>query len=265
MKAKVYDLNGKPVKEVDLPTHFTERVRPDLIRRAFLAIMSHSRQPYGASVKAGKQHVIRLRKRRHRYRSSYGWGISRIPRKIMAKIGAYFNWVGAFAPNTRGGRRAHPPKVEKVWEEKINDKERRKAIRSAIAATALKEFVTKRHRINVDVPIVVEDKVEELKKTKEVEKLLKALKLEAELERTKEKKIRAGKGKMRGRKYKRKVGPLFVVSKKCALLKAARNIAGVDAVQVKDLNVGLLAPGAQPGRLVIWSESALKKLEGLFK
>ena len=87
--------------------------------------------------------------------------------------------------------------------------------------------------------------------------MLLALKLDKELERTKEKKVRAGRGKMRGRKYKKKVGPLIVVSKKCALEKAAKNIPGIQTCRVTNLNTEKLAPGTLPGRFTIFTEEAL--------
>jgi large subunit ribosomal protein L4e len=205
-----------------------------------------------------------MSKRRHEYKSSYGSGRSRTPRKVMSRKGSHFNHMGAQVPQTVGGRVAHPPRIEKIWFEKINDKERRKALRSAIGATAIKEIVLSRgHKAeNIkELPIIIENKVEELKKTKEVLELLVKIGLGHELERIRERKIRAGKGKMRGRKYKTKTGPLFIVSKKCKLLESAKNIVGVDAVDVRKLNAELLAPGTQPGRLTIWSEAALKELE----
>ncbi len=266
MKAKVFSLDGKVVEEVDLPSHFSEDVRPDVIKKAVLAIQSHRRQPYGAYPLAGKEYAIHVSKRRRRYRTTYGYGQSRTPKIVTLRQGTRFVWKGAFAPQTVGGREAHPPKAEKIWEEKINKKENRFAIRSAIAATARLNWVLSRgHRVK-EVPIVIVDDLESIKKAKEVEDLLKKLGLEEELERVKEKKIRAGKGTMRGRKYKKKVGPLFVVSKKCDLMKAAKNLPGVDVVQVKDLNAELLAPGTHPGRLVIWSKSAIDALrEGMFQ
>ena len=74
-------------------------------------------------------------------------------------------------------------------------------------------------------------------------------------------KIRAGKGKKRGRKYKRKKSILFVVGKAEKIFKAARNLEGVDVVESRNLNAELLAPGALAGRLTVWSEDALKGLE----
>ncbi|MCD6547452.1 MAG: 50S ribosomal protein L4 [Nanoarchaeota archaeon] len=267
MKANVYSINGEVKGKIDLPKHFSEEFRPDLIKRAVLALQTHRLQPYGTFEEAGMRHVTFFTKRRHRYKGTYGYGQSRTPRKVIVRMGSRFTTIGAGVPQTVGGRKAHPPKVEKIREEKINDKERKKAIRSAIAATILKDVVKKRgHKIGdvKELPIVIEDKVEEIKKAKDAQKLLEKLGLKKEIERAKQKKVRAGKGKMRGRKYKKKVGPLFVVSKKCHLLKAAKNLAGVDAVVVKDLNAELLAPGTHPGRLVIWSEAAIKKLDKLF-
>jgi len=89
--------------------------------------------------------------------------------------------------------------------------------------------------------------------------------LKEELERIKEKKVRAGKGKRRGRKYKRKVGPLIVISEDKGIVKAAKNLPGVDVCFVENLNVELLAPGGQPGRLTIWSNSAIEKLKEKYK
>ncbi len=260
----MFSINGELKRDVKLPIHFKEELRPDLIRRAVFAIQSHKIQPYGTKKDAGNIHSAEFSKRRREYRTTYGYGQSRTPRKIMVRQGSRFTTMGANAPQTVGGRKAHPPKVEKVFAEKINDKERKKAIRSAIAATSIKEIVAARgHKIDnlKELPVIVESKIEEIKKAKDVESLLKKIGLDKEIERTKEKKVRAGKGKMRGRKYKKKVGPLFVVSKRCDLLKAAKNIAGADVYIVKDLNAEVLAPGTHPGRLVIWSEQAIKTLD----
>ncbi len=251
MKAKIYSIDGKSKGEIDLPIHFSEPIRKDLIRRAFLAKKSTEFQPQGVDPLAGKRKVVELRKRRRVYRTTYGYGQSRTPRKVLWRIGSRFGWVGAFVPFARGGRTAHPPKVEKVIVERINKKENRKAIRSAIAAAK---------------SIFVEDKAEDLEKTKDVEMMLKKLNLMDLIERAKEKKVRAGRGKMRGRKYKKRKSVLFVVGKpNSKLLKAAKNLAGVDVVNVKKLNVKVLAPGGNPGRTTIWTQSAIEKLkEGLF-
>jgi large subunit ribosomal protein L4e len=268
MKLAILDTSKNKVGEISLPRQFNEDVRADLISRAGLALQSNKRQPYGTSKEAGKRASVAISKRRRDYRGSYGFGIARTPRKILSRRGTRMFWVGAFAPNTVGGRRAHPPKAEKIFSKKINRKERKKAIRSAIAATIKSELVKIHgHRVPENYPFVLDDKFESLSKTKEIKSILKLLGLENELERTSKRSIRAGKGKMRGRKYITKKGPLIVVSKKSNLIKAACNIPGVEVVNVKDLNVDLLAPGRVPGRLTLWTKGAIEILdkEDLFR
>jgi large subunit ribosomal protein L4e len=189
--------------------------------------------------------------------------MARTPRKTLWHRGTQFGWVGAFAPNTVGGRRAHPPKASKDWSMNINIKERRKAIRSALAATINEALVKKRGHIFKELPTVLDSKIESINKTKKVKDLLVKLGLEKELERASVKKVRAGRGKMRGRRYKRRKGPLLVVSKSCPLEKAAKNIPGLDICIIKNINAELLAPGAVPGRLTIYSEDAISKLSKL--
>jgi len=262
MKASIIDLNGKIVGEIELPAQFNEEYHPNLIKRAVEAIHANKRQPYGSDPEAGKKASVRLSKRRRDYRASYGRGISRVPRKILLRRGSQFYFVGAFAPGTVGGRRAHPPKAEKDWSKKINKKERKKAIRSALSATFNKQLVESRgHKVPELYPFVLVDDFMNLKKTKDVKKTLEAIGLKEELERSAKKKIRAGKGKMRGRRYRKKTGPLLVVSDKCDLMKAASNIPGIDVVLVQNLNADLLAPGGVPGRLTLFTKSALLLME----
>src|SRR3989344_4390875 len=139
MKVKVLSLDGNESGSIELPSQFSEEIREDLIKRAILAIKSYKRQKYGAKEEAGKRASAKLSRRRRKYRGAYGMGISRVPRKILSRRGMRMTWVAAFAPGTVGGRRAHPPKSAKNWELKINKKERKKAIRSALAATASKD------------------------------------------------------------------------------------------------------------------------------
>ena len=137
----------------------------------------------------------------------------------------------------------------------------RHTIKSAIAATTIYDIVSKKHKVpTVDLPIILTDDFESVKKTKDVTKILEQFKFEKELERAQVKKVRAGKGTMRGRRYKRKKSFLFVVAKPNGIVKACKNIAGVDVCNAKNLNVELLAPGAQPGRLTIFTEGAIKML-----
>ena len=261
MKAKVFDLNGKELKQIELPIQFEEEIHPNLIKRAVLAIESKLRQAYGSMPVAGMRSAARLSKRRRTYRGSYGHGISRVPRKIMWRRGTQFGWEAAFIPGVVGRRRAHPPKSSKIFYEKINKKEKRKAIRSALKASVLKEYVEKRHIVPEKFPIIVESKIEDIKKTKDVKGTLIKLGLEKELERISVKKVRAGKGKNRGRKYKIKRGPLLVVSNECSLEKGGRNLQGIEISRVDKLSAKKLAPGCVPGRLIVWSEKAIERLK----
>ncbi|MBW3011090.1 50S ribosomal protein L4 [Candidatus Woesearchaeota archaeon] len=262
MKATIFDTNGQKKTEKELPKQFKEKVRDDIIQRAVLALQSKRRQPYGSDPKAGMKSSADLSRRRRKYRGSYGHGISRVPRKILWRRGTHFMWVGAFAPGTVGGKKAHPPKAEKKWEEHINKKENRKAIRSAMSATISTDLVAGRgHKLPKTYPIILDPSFEDIDKTKKVRDALAKLELAEELKRCTVRKVRAGIGKLRGRKYKKKVGPLIVVSKTCKLSKACQNISGVDIVNIKSLNAERLAPGGVPGRLTLWSASALDLLE----
>ena len=114
------------------------------------------------------------------------------------------------------------------------------------------------------LPLVVEDGVQSLQRTREVKELLMNLGVWPDILRASKKKIRAGKGKVRGRRVKRRKGPLIVVAEDLGISKASGNLPGVDVVEVKNLNAELLAPGTHPGRLTIWTRSALSMLDELF-
>lgn len=270
MQAKTLDVKGKKKGDVELPLQFEEEIRPDIIKRAFLAIKSHKRQAYGSDSEAGNKHVTYWSKRRNTYRSLMGvsYPSSRTPRKIMVRRGSQLFGPGAKSPNTRGGRRAHPPKQEKDWSESINRKERRKAIRSCLAASLDPERVKKRHKVaeDCDLPLIVSNELASIKKTGKLEEILSQLGLEQELERAAQKKIRAGRGASRGRKYSRRTGPLLVVKEDNGISQAAQNLPGVETCPVDQLNAEVMAPGAQEGRLAIWTEAAIEKLQekGLF-
>jgi len=251
----------------ELPVQFQESIREDLIRRAVLAEQSAQRQPYGANPRAGKRASAELSRRRKKYRGSYGQGISRVPRKILSRRGTRMMWVGAVAPGMVGGRRAHPPKAEKIWEQKMNKKEWKKALRSALAGTLQILLVQSRgHTPPKDYPFILETACESIEKTQEVKQLFHTLGVTPELERAKHKTVRAGKGKMRGRKYRKKKGPLIVVADTCPLAKAGRNIPGVDVIILSELQVSHLAPGTHVGRLTFFTQHAIEKVgkESLF-
>ena len=261
MKLNIVSKKNENKGSIELPSQFNEPVRPDLIKKAVLVVAVNNRQPYGAKPNAGMRASAKLSRRRHQYRGAYGHGISRVPRKIMSRRGTRMNWVGAFAPGTVGGRRAHPPKAEKIWELKMNKKERRKAIRSALSAAVDKTIITKRgHKIPENFPVAIDDDFESINKTRDVVAALESIGLKDEIKRCSEKKVRAGKGASRGRKYKKKVGPLVVVSKDCALIKSAVNIPGVEVLIADDLNAASLAPGTAPGRLTLFTKSAIDKI-----
>jgi large subunit ribosomal protein L4e len=258
MQVKIIDAANKETGKKALPSQFEEGFRLDLIRRAYYALKSHERQPYGTKPGAGTRQSVEVSKRRRDWRGSYGIGISRIPRKVMLRRGTRFNWTGAFVPSAVGGRAAFPPTAEKIWFQKINTKERRKSLRSAVAATMDPKLVEQRHKLPAIFPFIVSASFEDISTTKDAKKAFEALGLKQELERTADRKIRAGVGKMRGRKYIAKKGPLIVVSKECKLMKAAGNITGIEIIEVKHLNIGHLAPGAMPGRLTLWTEPAIE-------
>jgi large subunit ribosomal protein L4e len=252
---QVYNLEGKAVKRIRLPSVFRTPLRPDVVRKVVVALQSHRLQPQGRDPLAGKRTTAESR--------GVGLHLARIPR--VKGHGSATAGTGAFAPMTVGGRRAHPPRAEKVISKKINQKERRLAIRSAIAATAIKDVVMARGHAADRVknfPLVITDDFQELKEAEAVREVFTKLGVWSDVVRVKEgTKIRAGKGKARGRRIKRGKGPLLVVAEDKGIGRAARNYPGVDVVLVDNLNAELLAPGAHLGRLTIWTESALKKLE----
>ncbi|RLF11260.1 MAG: 50S ribosomal protein L4 [Thermoprotei archaeon] len=245
----VYDLEGKVTGEVELPPVFDTPVRPDLIQRSFLASLTAKIQPQGRDPMAGKRTTAES--------WGVGYGIARVPR-VKGGVRA------ALAPMTVGGRRAHPPRVDKVVEERINVKERRLAIASAIAATADKKWVEARgHRLSgeLSLPIVVVDDLESLSTTIEAKAFLKRLGLWSDVERAKEgTRIRSGKGKMRGRRYKEPKSLLIVVGRDRGVKKAFRNLPGVDVALARTLSIKHLAPGGVPGRLTVYTQSALTVL-----
>lgn len=247
MKANIIDLSGNQTGEVDLPPVFDEEYRPDLIKRAVLSAQANRLQPYGPHFYAGMNTSARS--------WGPGHGVSRVPRVINGR-------KAAGVPMAVGGRRSHAPQPEADKSEKINVKERRKAIRSAIAATAVPALAKARgHIFSMNLPVVATSEIETVSKTSEIRKFLVAAGLWDDVERAKDgKTIRAGKGKMRGRKYKNRKSLLIVAAADQGLGKASRNLPGVDFITVDRLNAELLAPGTHAGRLTLWTESSLKWL-----
>ncbi len=254
VSAKVFDLRGKAVGKAKLPAVFKTPLRPDVVRRAVVALQSRSFQAQGRDPMAGKRTTAESR--------GVGFGISRVPR-VRSGMRA------AFAVGMVGGHVAHPPRSEKRVVKRVPKKEMRLALRSAVAATGVKDVVAKRGHVVEDVPdfpLVVADEFEGLKRTKDVRDVLLSLGVWGDVFRAREsRKVRAGRGKSRGRRYKQAVGPLIVVAKDDGVVEAAGNLPGVDVCLVDGLNVGLLAPGTHLGRLTVWSSSAFERLNERFK
>ena len=268
MELKIFSKDNRETGKKKMPAQFSEPFRLEIIKRAVEAIQNNTRQPYGTYPDAGQRHSVFVSKKRRRFKGVYGKSLTRTPKKVMSHNGSQFNWVGAQVPNARGGRAAHPPKAEKIWDRKINDKERRMAIRSALSAALNAVLVKKRgHKAPASYPFLISRDFEAISKTKDFVKALLSLGFEAEIERASVKKIRAGCGKSRGRPYHKAKGPLIVVSSDCALLKSAKNIPGFDVVDVKNVNAELLAPGCVPGRISLFTEGAIDLMvkEGLFE
>ncbi len=250
----VFDLEGNSTAKATLPSVFETPLRLDVIKRAVLSIQSHRLQPQGRDPMAGKRTSAESR--------GTGMAMARIPRE---KGGG---GKAAFAPGTVGGRQAHPPKAQTKITKEIPKKEKRLALLSAIAATSSKEIVASRgHEIEdvPQIPLIVTDSFEELTKTKDVEEALTHLGLLTDIIRVREsRKVRAGKGKHRGRKMKQAVGPLIVVVENKGIANAASNIPGVEIVKVNNLNPEILAPGTHAGRLTLWTNGAIGQLDKLY-
>jgi len=254
-RTEVFDLQGKATGQVTLPKVFFTPLRPDVIKRAVLAIQSNRIQPQGRDPMAGKRTTAESR--------GTGMGIARVPR-IKGGSGR-----AAFAPSTVGGRQPHPPKAEKKIVKNIPKKEAKLALLSAIAATAQKEIVAKRgHKVEkaVQIPLIIDDAIENLTRAKDVEAVFTSLGVDDDLTRVRDSRsVRAGKGKLRGRKMKQAVGPLIVVCDGVNLIAAANNIPGVQVTTVLNLNTEMLAPGTHPGRLTIWTNGAIEQLNTLYE
>jgi len=256
----VYSPEGAVTSSMPLPGVFGAPIRPDVVKFVHTNIAKNARQAYAVSMKAGHQ------------TSAQSWGtgraVSRIPR--VQGGGTQRSGQGAFGNMCRGGRMFAPTKTWRKWHRKVNLNERRYAVCSAIAASACPPLVMARgHKIDSvpELPLVVDGSVEaSCAKTKAAVALLAALGAAADADKcAASKKLRAGKGKMRNRRYVGRKGPLVVYDDKDAVLpKAVRNLPGVDLCHVDRLNLLLLAPGGHAGRFVLWTSSAFAKLDGLY-
>jgi len=228
------------------------------VQQVHKSIAKNKRQAYAVSEKAGHQTCA----------ESWGTGraVARIPR--VGGSGTHRSGQAAFGNMCRGGRMFAPTKTWRKWHVKVNLKQRRFAVVSALAASALPSLVLARgHRIEhvEEVPLVVSTDVEKLTKTKEAVALLKALGAHADVVKvSNSRKLRAGKGKMRNRRYRQRRGPLVVYGEDRGISKAFRNLPGVEIAHVHRLNLLQLAPGGHLGRFIIWTESAFKSLDEIY-
>ncbi|MFH1221758.1 MAG: 50S ribosomal protein L4 [Candidatus Micrarchaeota archaeon] len=245
MKASIYSLEGKVMKDIELPKVFDAIPRPDLVKRAVLSDETKLKQPKGNYRFAGFETSARYRGRKEDYGAVKNKGIPHLPHEVRPK--GQFGKVKR-VPLAVKGHRAHPPKPEMKIVEEINKKEYAKALQSALAMTAIREYVSKRtkSKVTVSLPLIVEGKFEDLKKAKEVAAVFNLLNLADFIENC----------KLNGTK-----GPLVVVAK---MSKAAENLPGVDVVSVDLLRARHLAPGTHPGRLTIYTERAIEKIAQTF-
>ena len=249
-QTNVYNVAGDVSGKMDVPAAFDTIYRPDIIKKAVLASAANARQPYGTSKRAGMRHSVST--------WGKGRGVSRVQRLKSGK-------TGAESPNNVTGRRAHPPRPERKWEQKVNKKELAIARKSALAATADAERVKVRgHKFDESVlfPIVVEDAFQQIATTAEVLQFFDNIGIGYDVDRAKNgTKIRAGRGKMRNRRYRTPVSILVVVSdREVPVLKGASNLPGVQVETVGTLNTSILAPGGDAGRLTVYTQSAMAKI-----
>jgi large subunit ribosomal protein L4e len=167
-----------------------------------------------------------------------------------------------------------PTKVWRKWHQKINLGQKRFATASAIAASSSAALLLARgHHVSTipEVPLVISSTAfggAAMHKTSSAVKLLHAIGAGPDLDKVKaSRKLRAGKGKLRGRRHKQRRGPLVVYDPEKEgkeLARAFRNVPGVETCSVYALNLLQLAPGGHLGRFVIWTSSAFAALDAVY-
>jgi len=261
----VLGTDGSEGEQVALPEVFLSPIRPDIIHFVHTSMAKNKRQAYSVKHQHGPMGVVAG----HQH-SAESWGtgraVSRIPR--VSGGGTHRAGQGAFGNMCRAGRMFAPTKVWRKWHRKINVNQRRYATTSALAASAVPALVMARgHRVmNVpEIPLVVDSSIESIKKTKEAVEILEKIGAYADVEKSAAtKKIRTGKGKMRNRRHVMRRGPLIVYKVDNGIVKAFRNLPGVETCQVSRLNLLQLAPGAHMGRFIIWTRDAFTSLNDIF-
>ena len=251
------DINGDN-ESVSLPTVFTAPIRMDIVRQVSTSMAKNSRQAYSVNKFAGHQTAA----------ESWGTGraVSRIPR--VPGGGTHRSGQGAFGNMCRGGRMFAPTKTWRKWHKRINTNQKRFAITSALAASAIPALVMARgHKVDdiPELPFVVTDNMQQIQKTQKALEFLSKFGIAADVARCKQsRKIRRGKGKMRNRRYVMRRGPLVVYDSADGCEKAFRNLPGVELCHVDRLNLLQLAPGGHMGRLIVWTQTSFEKLDALY-
>jgi large subunit ribosomal protein L4e len=251
----VFNARGEKVENILLPKVFSLYVRKDLIRRVFFSEFTARLQPKGRDPMAGRRtSAVSL---------GPGYGVARVPRIKGTMRAALVNMA-------RGGRAAHPPRVEKRLHEEVNKKERLLGTMSALAATSIVEMVRERgHVFTAEaLPVIVDSEVLEAVDTvKSARELLTKLGVYSDIERAKARtRWKAGKGKMRGRRYVVPRSILFIVEdRESPFARSVKGFPGVDIAEPRFVNVLQLAPGGVPGRLTVITTGALRMLEERFR
>ncbi|KAI8894421.1 ribosomal protein L4 domain-containing protein [Globomyces pollinis-pini] len=254
----VFSTKGEQVATAPLPAVFTAPIRSDIVQFVHTHVAKNKRQAYAVSVAAGHQ------------TSAESWGTGRAVARIPRVSGGGTHRAGqaAFGNMCRGGRMFAPTKVFRKWHVKVNQNQRRFATASALAASAIPALVMARgHRIDQieEVPLVVANDIESYVKTRKAVAFLKAVNAYADVEKVAaSKKLRAGLGKLRNRRHRQRRGPLVIFNENEGIVKAFRNIPGVELASVNSLNLLQLAPGGHLGRFVIWTQDAFEKLDSIY-
>ncbi|KAH6892090.1 ribosomal protein L4 domain-containing protein [Thelonectria olida] len=247
-----------------IPAVFTSPIRPDIVQQVHTGIAKNKRQPYAVSEKAGHQ------------TSAESWGTGRAVARIPRVSGGGTHRAGqaAFGNMCRSGRMFAPTKIWRKWHIKVNQGQKRYAVCSALAASAAAPLLLARgHRISSvpEVPLVVDSEVfanAAIAKTAAALALLSSVGAAADVEKSKKsKKLRAGKGKLRGRRHRQRRGPLVIYDAETdgkELVTAFRNISGVETSPVTALNLLQLAPGGHLGRFIVWTSAAFKALDEIY-
>jgi large subunit ribosomal protein L4e len=256
MKAKLHDKTGQEKGTVDLPKNFSSPIRGDILAKVYEAQKLANTQSYGAKEGAGASYSASgiSKKKRHDWKGTYGKGISRVPRKIMSRNGASFNWIGATVSSARGGRKPHAPRAEKNLFKKINKKELLIALNTALTGTVNPESIESKYGIKGESGFIFTEEILETK-TKEFLETMKKLFGKNYEKILKKKQVRAGRGKTRGRKYKSNAGLLFVIGSEETMKRKGIDVVNVNMIQVADLS-----PNGEPGRFTCYSEKAIKEI-----